>query len=270
MSTNPHSCDCVEICPPVRNRYFYGQLLDVVHFEREQHYFNYKRWMLNRLVTGYGVVCGMGVQIVPGTRTAWVQPGEAIDRCGREIVICDPYLVTLPDPDATPATGAAANGGTYAAPPNGGTDSGYGCDGRYVHLSVCYHECPSDPVPALGGDCDTGGLCSPGSIRETYRIEIDDGKLAPAPTMSRIQDVIAGGQINYGALAIYVTNPCSPPPGDCCIPLANIRIPDAGGKYDQNSIDITIRPIVYTNDLLYELILAFMNQGQNQARGGKP
>jgi hypothetical protein len=266
MSTNPHSCDCVEICPPVRNRYFYGQLLDVVQFEREQYYFNQKRWMLNRLVTGYGVVCGMGVQIVPGTRTAWVQPGQAIDRCGREIVICEPYLVTFPDPDAAPASGSPANGNGHGNGPNGGDP----CDGKYVHVAVCYHECPSDPVPALGGDCDSGGLCSPGSIRETYRIEMDEGKLSAAPTVSRIQDVISGGQINYGALATYVTNPCSPPPGDCCIPLANVRIPDAGGKYDQNSIDITVRPIVYTNDLLYELILAFMNQGQNHARGGKP
>jgi hypothetical protein len=122
----------------------------------------------------------------------------------------------------------------------------------------------------LGGDCDNKGLCSPGSIRESYQIEMEPGKLAPAPTTSRIQDVISGGQINYGALAIYVTNPCPKPAGDCCIPLANIRIPDAGGSYDQRNIDITIRPIVYTNDLLYELILAFMNQGQNQTRGGKP
>jgi hypothetical protein len=270
MLTNSQHCDCVEMCPPIRNRYFYGKLLDVVHFEREQHYFNYKRWMLNRVVTGWGVVCGMGVQIVPGTRTAWVQPGEAIDKCGREILICEPYLVTLPDPDAAAATGSTPPAGTAAAVPNGGTDSGYCCDDNYVHLSVCYHECPSDPVPAMGGDCDTSGLCSPGSIRETYRIEIDDGKLAPAPTTSRIQDVISGGQINYGALAIYVTNSCTKPPGDCCIPLANIRIPEPGGKYEQANIDITIRPIVYSNDLLYELLLAFMNQGQNQARGGKP
>jgi hypothetical protein len=270
MSTNLQLCDCVEVCPPVRNRYFYGKLLDVVHFELEQDYFNYKRWMLNRLVTGYGVVCGLGVQVVPGTQTIVVLPGVAIDKCGREIVICGPSNpITLPAPPAATAAGAPP-AGTGLAPPPPGPGATDCCDGNYVHLSLCYHECPSDPVPALGGDCDNSGLCSPGSIRESYQIEIEDGKLAPAPTTSRIQDVISGGQINYGALAIYVTNPCPKPGPDCCIPLANIRIPDAGGSYDQTSIDITIRPIVYTNDLLYELILAFMNQGQNQARGGKP
>jgi len=39
----------------VRNRYFYGKLLDVFHFELEQNYLNAKRWLLTRLVTGYGV-----------------------------------------------------------------------------------------------------------------------------------------------------------------------------------------------------------------------
>ena len=270
MATNVQPCDCVDMCPPVRNRYFYGKMLDVAHFELEQEYFNYKRRMLNRLVTGYGVACGLGVQLVQGTQTVQVLPGVAIDKCGREIVVCAPSNpVALPPPPAagttpTPPATAQTSNGSAAAPVS---DC---CEGNYVHLSLCYHECPSDPVPALGGDCDTSVLCSPGSIREGYSIEVDQGKLMPAATTSRIQDVISGGQINYAALANYVTNPCPSLPTDCCIPLANIRIPDPGGIYDQTSIDVTCRPIVYTNDLLYELILAFMNQGQNQARGGKP
>jgi hypothetical protein len=272
MSTHLQPCDCVEMCPPVRNRYFYGKLLDVVHFEIEQNYFNCKRWMLNRLVTGYGVVCGLGVQLMPGTQTVVVLPGVAIDKCGREIIVCgpsDPIALPAPPPPPPPAAPVSAGGVAPTTAPASGSASDC-CDGNYVHLSICYHECLSDPVPALGGDCDTQGLCSPGSIRERYRLEIRDGKLAPASTASRIQDVISGGQINYGALAIYVSNPCPAPPDDCCIPLANIRIPDAGGSYEQTNIDITIRPIVYTNDLLYQLMLAFMNQGQSQARGGKP
>jgi len=271
MATSTQTCDCVEICPPVRNRYFYGKLLDVVHFELEQDYFNHKRWMMNRLVTGYGVVCGLGVQLVPGTQTVVVQPGVAIDKCGREIEVCSPSSpVNLPSPGSGTGSGTSPVTGQNPAPAATNAGPGDCCDGNFVHLSICYHECPSDPVPALGGDCDNNGLCSPGSIRETYTMELEDGKLAPAPTTSRIQDVISGGQLNYGALAIYVTNPCPKLPPDCCIPLANIRIPDAGGSYDQTNIDITVRPIVYTNDLLYDLILAFMNQGQNQARGGKP
>lgn len=32
MLNNTKPDGCVDICPPVRNRYFYGKLLDVFHF----------------------------------------------------------------------------------------------------------------------------------------------------------------------------------------------------------------------------------------------
>ena len=41
---------------PARNNYFYGKLLDVRHFTLEQSYFNAKRWLMNRLTLGSGVV----------------------------------------------------------------------------------------------------------------------------------------------------------------------------------------------------------------------
>ena len=52
-----------DIKTPVRNRYFYGKLLDVYHFELETNYMNYKRWLMNRHVISYGVVCGMDVRL---------------------------------------------------------------------------------------------------------------------------------------------------------------------------------------------------------------
>src|SRR5258705_5142121 len=71
----------------VRNRYFYGKLLDVYHFELEQDYSNGKRWLLNRLISGYGVVCGLDVQPADKVRGVKVTSGIAIDRAGREIVV---------------------------------------------------------------------------------------------------------------------------------------------------------------------------------------
>ena len=46
--------------PFERNRYFYGKLLTVRDFEVEQRYHCTKRALLNRLVHGAGVVCGLG------------------------------------------------------------------------------------------------------------------------------------------------------------------------------------------------------------------
>lgn len=146
------------------------------------------------------------------------------------------------------------------------SDSG----GPYKHLCICYHECPTDPSPALGGDCDSQALCTPGSIREKYCLKLCDGKLCPASTTSTLQSVISNGVLNYGMLATYVTNlQCCAPSTDCCIALANIQIPVQGSQYTQNSIDITIRPLVYTADLLYELMLAWMGPNTSALKGGK-
>lgn len=53
---------------PVRNKFFYGKLLDVLHLELETDYLNGKRWLLNRLVTGCGVVCGLNVDLTTTRR----------------------------------------------------------------------------------------------------------------------------------------------------------------------------------------------------------
>lgn len=291
MLNNVKPDGCVDVCPPVRNRYFYGKLLDVFHFELEQNYFNAKRWLLNRLVSGYGVICGLNVELGSDNQSIIVTPGIAIDKCGHEIMLCrpsDPQPLPPPPPAATtpqPSTGPGATtragapaGSSTDTPPsspprnNGpapGTE-GWDC-GKFVHICLCYHECQSDPVPAMGGDCDTQSLCTPGSIRESYRIKPKEGKLPPARTTSRITDIIVNGTLNYAALVNYVTSQgCQSPCPDCCIPLANIRIPDPGQTYDPNkSIDISVRPICYTNDLLYEMILA-MQPGQSQAVASKP
>jgi len=270
---------CVDLCPPVRNRYFYGKLLDVAQFDLEQSYFNEKRWLLNRLVSGWGVICGLNVQLGADNQSVVVTPGLAIDKCGHEIMVCRPSdPQPLPPPPTQPPSAPGMPGANTkpAAQPSGTPRSGpmpmmegWDC-GEYVTVCICYHECPTDPVPALGGDCDTESLCSPGTIAERYRIVILPGGLTPARTTSRLADVVVGGVLNYPALVNYVTNlGCQSPCPDCCIPLANVRIPDVGQTYDAKSIDITVRPICYTNDLLYELILA-MQPAQSQATAGKP
>jgi hypothetical protein len=299
MATSSYQRGCIDQCSPVRNRYFYGKMLDVFHFEMEQNYFNSKRWMLNRLVSGYGVVCGLNVLLSSDGKSIYVTPGVAIDKCGHEIVLCQPSApIQLPVPPPPPAPGSGPQtpaaptapsdpqppGTATATPPatatstTPGNDNGSSngtaknCDcADYYHLLLCYHECPTDPSPSLGGDCDTLATCSPGAVRERYTLELVEDKLAPARNTSPLSELVNGGTISYAALAAYVANltfddPCP----DCCLSLANIRVPDPGSNYDQNqSIDISVRPIVYTNDLLYEMILA-MKQAPTTTSARKP
>lgn len=290
MATTSNSADCM--CAPVRNRYFYGKLLDVFHFEMEQDYFNQKRYLLNRLIASYGVLCGLNVTLGSDQQSVVVSPGVALDKCGREIIVCqpsDPFPLPPPQPQpptAPPSPGQLPAGGTISTGGSGTTGATGGqsvagtnppmsngdCNdtGIYKHLCICYHECPTDPSPALGGDCDNQAMCTPGSIRERYCLKLCDGKLCPASTTSSLSTVVSNGVLNYGMLAQYVTNlQCCTPGEDCCIALANIQIPAQGSSYTQNSIDTTIRPLVYTANMLYELILALMSPNTAALKGGK-
>src|SRR5947207_14274002 len=97
MRTHEHGAS--DIHTFVRNRYFYGKLMDVFHFETEQSYFNEKRWLLNRLIDDYGVSCGLNVGLTEDGRSVWVDPGGAIDKCGQQTLVTA-RSTTLPLPGA--------------------------------------------------------------------------------------------------------------------------------------------------------------------------
>lgn len=72
--------------PFERNRYFQGKMLTSADFQAEQAYMNDKRWFLNRLMFGSGIVYGMSVFNLDDL-SILVESGAAIDDLGREIVI---------------------------------------------------------------------------------------------------------------------------------------------------------------------------------------
>jgi hypothetical protein len=240
----------------VRNRWYPGKLLDVFHLVLEQNYLNGKRWMLNRMVTGYGVLCGLDVCPAPQGRAVIVTPGAAIDRCGREIVVpcnSDPQPIRAkpaPDPAKPPSTAD--------------------CDKQdYVNISVCYKQCDSDPEPVMVDDCGLATTCSASSIQERYAFEISDGKAPEIDLTSSVPDFILNGRLNYSALVDSITRCCPEMPIDCCIPLANIHLPNGDDPIQISDIDISVRPIVYSNDMLLDIILAMAGDLPARIRGGK-
>lgn len=69
-----------------RNQYFTGKLLTAQDFKVEQKYFNDKRRLLNRLLFGSGIICGLDVTPTGG-KMITIEPGMALDPAGREIVV---------------------------------------------------------------------------------------------------------------------------------------------------------------------------------------
>ena len=84
--------------PFKRNRYYYGKLLRADDLELEQSYGNDKRRFTNRLLHGTGVIFGLSVIAADDASIAG-RPGEALDFCGREIVMERPFLAAVSSVD---------------------------------------------------------------------------------------------------------------------------------------------------------------------------
>jgi hypothetical protein len=131
-------------------------------------------------------------------------------------------------------------------------------------VAICYHECLHDPAVVLAGDCGTVDPCSPSTVREQFRVELKD-ECAPRPDPScRITNLFSSGRLDYEQLAKWVTydRRCGSLPADPCIPLANLGITESGevARCDPDKIDISVRPLVPSNVLLMELILALLGR----------
>lgn len=75
-----------------KNKYFYGKLMTVKDFEAEQQYFDEKRYLINSLLHGTGIVCGFTDTIVKlendsSLKITFNDGGVALTWCGHEIVV---------------------------------------------------------------------------------------------------------------------------------------------------------------------------------------
>lgn len=228
---------------PVRNRYFYGKLLDVYHFQMEQNYHNCKRWLLNRLGLGAGVLCGLEVALTDAGEVA-VGPGVAIDPYGREIIVPNGYCIEEPRQPTD------ASGRPNGEPLEEGT------------LTIClaYHECDAEPVPVLVGDCDTQEQCAPSVVRERFRIQVIAG--APDELPGLIDGETCGvifphepeDDFNRRAVAGETLSESCPAPDTGCVILGTIII----APNDDAPITLdpwTYRTTTYSNAMLFDLLL---------------
>jgi hypothetical protein len=235
---------------PERNRYFYGKLLDVEQLEKEQRYFNHKRWLLNRLVTGSGVVCGLN--ITPGENGDLViQPGVAIDALGREIIVADDWAF-----DPSQLTDDAGN-------PSGET-----LEEGEVEICLAYRESPTDPVPVIVPDCDTADGCAHSTMREEFSVLVRRAGDLPEPQGCGLTafPLPADGALET-LLCQRLRDACPEALEDSdhpCVPLARVTLPVSGVE---SIAPCAGTPLVYNNRLLYELLLCLADRVTDLARG---
>jgi hypothetical protein len=254
---------------PQRNAYRFGMLLDVFHFQRETNYANSMRNLINLRVLGYGVICGLDVKVGPEKDTIIITPGCAIDKWGRVMIVPgETKPITIPAEMLPPPSEKADyevkewQGEQYKGDQK---DDSYRHwedkkkhDDMWIKVMLCYHECESDPVPVMAGDCCGTEVCAPSTIREQYRVTFREGRSKPINTTCAIPDFVPREKIDYPSIVRWVTDSCPELAANPCITLANIRVSGGGHHCNDDNIDINVRPIVYSNDLLYNVILSIL------------
>lgn len=228
-----------ELLPARRNDYYYGKLMDVLHFNMEQQYVLSKQWLYNRTVLGSGVVCGMRVEAISNSsgHGVAIRSGLAIDGWGREIIVpADVAIVPLAITDQCGSPQPAAN---PLAP------------GSYM-IQVCYNECLTDFSPSLVSDPDCGcGGCEAGTVIESYclRVLAGTGKAVTIPCLDAVKKGLAAGDVH--AVLCELSASCPPDPDDACLTLANVTVA-ADGTLTVD--DCTPRQIAATNLALIQLV----------------
>jgi hypothetical protein len=222
-----------------RPRYFQGKLLVADDLRQEQTYHRHKHAAHTRAMHGDGTVCGLAVRPTnPPSRDLVVEPGVAVDCCGREIVVPSPQTLCLDE---------AAAGGVVGQ----------------LAVTLRLAEVATDPAPVVTGP-EAGDALQPGSIRESFELELSD--LGGLDLGRHRRLLVPSGSARVGLEGLHevlvqrVLRPCEPCL-DQRVPLATVSLP-MSGPVTAEAIDNSVRPIVLTADLVDFLLAELLRQRQ--------
>ena len=240
-----------------RNNYYFGKLMKAQDFEIEQSYFNRKRWLINRMVHGWGVVYGLDVkQIKDDLTKVSIEPGFAIDCCGREILVCEQKVISLKPEEADCS------------------EENRTVQGEPTKYSIClrFKECKTERFPALylSGSCDQKEKCQFNRINDWFEIKVvpfskyDRTPFCPkkcgcpnneeSPDNKKLkgnQDSLDNKSLLHKCICDWLLK-CPDYCDSQCVVLATVTLDN---NYVIQDIDkYTERKLIYNNLLLYDLI----------------
>jgi len=236
--------------------YALGMVLGVDDFTQEHAYLaNRDQWALRDLI-GYGTANGLRVasELIDGEPALVVQPGSAVDVAGRLIRICTAQCARLnPWLDAHRVSVAPADLPLPAA--------------VTVHLTLCYRDCPTDPVPVPGEPCRSEDeAMAPSRIADDFTLELrlaapaqreedalrdfvhwlKHAEIVDADPVTSLADLAAAVR----AAAVLTLDP-APPALSFALPPAPLRVPRADAcAYFREAFRIwttELRPLVHVD-----------------------
>jgi len=222
-----------------RNLFFRRKLMDVCHWQAEQAYHRHARELVTRLGLGAGVLCGLEVKLSE-TGTLVVGAGAGVDGPGRIVVV--PREIEVDPARLTDACGRPAG-----EPIEQGT----------VTVSLCYHECDTDPVCLPPDGCDSEPVLVPSMVREAYAVTVTAGGTTrtglPAGLCEQIfrcDECEAEGR----RALLDRLDPRGCACGEVCIPLATVTIGET------RVADTAVRTVIRSNRELLDLILCLADR----------
>ena len=159
------SIDDCQLRRPERNHYFHGKLMAARDMAAEQRYNRALVTRQHRYVTGFGVVTGLQASIsrAEDDLDVTIEPGTAIDCCGRPIVVPSETTIRIPEDEVPTAN-------EYA-------------------LWIFYDECVTESVPIPGRETTDERDCAYNRVIESFTLDVTainevDGGMKPVPPVA--------------------------------------------------------------------------------------
>jgi hypothetical protein len=285
----PIPCDIPEFC---RNNYFTGKLLTERDLTAEQRYLMDKLRLHHIALHGWGVICGLKVRSHPHCpdRRAIIEPGLAVDSCGRFIRVLKEIEVELPKATARPARDQDRYGddeqreyrrprGYDEAPsyeteqpqrdytrPQGGLSSPYdqtdqtGYGGYHhnpeptINLYFClaYAESEQELTPAPFDECACGESGQKANrICEVPRVIVETDE---PEGWDELPDRHHCEEEDCFKLLDAMIDPCPLPAKLKCVPLAIVRDFVIGDAVTEDNIDNSVRVTLRSTQYLEQII----------------
>lgn len=204
-----------------RVRYFPRQLMTAEDMNAEQAYFIERMRRHNRLLHGWGIVCGLEVEASPTGDKPWqvrVKPGFGLSPQGDEIWVAAPVCFDLARPPALDDEGCVP----CSPRPPAGTQSTH-------YLAIRYVDRPARPVRTSHGDCGCGeSNCETSRIRDDFELTLLAELLVPYDAasvraednwLSQMKEALRRGNPLFG----LPPRPCAPDSAGPWIILATVN-----------------------------------------------